>query len=255
MFCSKCGSEITEGAKFCEKCGASVGENETLSAEMLKNTANTYAKKTNNFLKNSGIIAINDAEESQYDVSNNTQELKNIFVEPDEQLLAKLGNGYLVNLLFNRVRKCNALLTDKRVYLKGTFYSSDSKKIFKTAEERILDLEDITGTGFIYTRSSVFMFFLSFILAVFSTILGIEFHGRIYIVGTDLGDWFYSIAGVAVLSTIFTLIRMLKSRKIFFFIDYAGGRIKIDAKLIGLSDVQDFHKQMRRAKDTITGKK
>lgn len=249
MFCSKCGSEITEGAKFCEKCGASVGGNETLSAEILKNTANTYAQKTNDFLKNSGIIAMNDAEESQYDVSNNTQELKNIFVEPDEQLLAKLGNGYLVNLLFNRVRKCNALLTDKRVYLKGTFYSSDSKKIFKTAEERILDLEDITGTGFIYTKSPVFMFFLSFISAVFSAILGVVFRE------VDIGDWLYGIAGVAVLSTIFNLIRMFMSRKVFFFIDYAGGRIKIDAKLIGLSDVQDFHKQMRRAKDAITGKK
>lgn len=42
-----------------------------------------------------------------------------------------------------------------------------------------------------------------------------------------------------------------KSRKIFFFIDYAGGHIQIDAQLIGLSDVQDFHKQMRRAKDAL----
>lgn len=44
------------------------------------------------------------------------------------------------------------------------------------------------------------------------------------------------------------------SRKIWFFIDYAGGKIQIDAKLIGLSDVQDFHKQIRRAKDALKAK-
>ncbi len=34
----------------------------------------------------------------------------------------------------------------------------------------------------------------------------------------------------------------------------AGGNIQIDAKLIGLSDVQDFHKQIRRAKDALKAK-
>ena len=51
--------------------------------------------------------------------------------------------------------------------------------------------------------------------------------------------------------TLIFVILTIKSRKIFFFIDYAGGRIKIDARLIGLSDVRDFHKQMRRAKDAL----
>lgn len=31
MFCSKCGAELKEGAKFCPNCGASVSEEEKMS--------------------------------------------------------------------------------------------------------------------------------------------------------------------------------------------------------------------------------
>lgn len=250
MFCTNCGNELTEGAQFCEKCGTSIVGNGTISADIFKNTVSSHAQKISDSFKNSGIIAMNDTEASQYDVSNNTQNLKDIFVEPDEQLLGKLGNGYLVNLLFKKTKKCNALLTDKRVYLKGTFYSSDTKNIFKTTEERILDLEDVTGTGFVYKQISKLMLVM-FILSVLSSFVSLIFT---LVNSYDAELFLCFFAGCALLAVLFFLV-MIKSRKAFFFIDYAGGRIKIDAKLIGLSDVQDFHKQMRRAKDSITGKK
>lgn len=75
-------------------------------------------------------------------------------MEPDEALIAKIGNGFFINLLFRKPQKCSMMLTDKRLYLKGVFYSSGSKKILRTTEERILDLKDITGTGLIYIQLS-----------------------------------------------------------------------------------------------------
>lgn len=224
MFCSTCGSEIPEGASFCEKCGESV-ENILLGV-------NSYSQYT----------------ESQYDTSNNQQNLSNVFIEPDEHLLGNLGNGYLVNLLFHGTKKCYALLTDKRVYLKGAFYHGrDQRLLFKTTEEQILDLEDITRTGFVYTQFSRIQLFIRIMLGVAAIVLARNF------------VWdreFFLIFGILVIIVTFlSVLRCIKSRRIWFYIDCAGGSIKIDAKLIGLSDVQDFHKQMRRAKDAITGKK
>ena len=223
MFCSTCGSEIPEGASFCEKCGESV-ENILLGA-------NSYSQYT----------------ESQYDTSNNQQNLSNVFIEPDEHFLCNLGNGYLVNLLFHRTKKCYALLTDKRVYLKGAFYHGRNQRLlFKTTEEQILDLEDITRTGFVYTQFSRIQLFIRIMLGVAAIVLAV-----IYNEDKEM----FLIFGILTIGIFLSVIRYIKSRRIWFYIDCAGGSIKIDAKLIGLSDVQDFHKQMRRAKDAITGKK
>lgn len=230
MFCSKCGSEIPEGKKFCEKCG-----------------------------KSSGIVTTNDSNESQSDRSNNQQEFVNVFIEPDEHLLGKLGNGYMVNMLFNRTKKCHALLTDKRVYLKGAFYHGNSHRLFKTIEEQILDLEDITRTGFVYHQLSMMEIFIRIfiimlgVVVLFSPLFISFFIEDGYFMFTPLFSLYIII--FIIINVLLFFVRYIMSRKILFCIDCAGGSIKIDAKLIGLSDVQDFHKQMRRAKDALTGKK
>lgn len=214
MFCKKCGKPLENNSASCPYCG-----NSTI---------------------NNSMHPQNDSEEAQYDVSNSQQKLKKIFIEPDEQLLGKFGNDYFVNLLYKKTEKCHALLTDKRIYLKGAFYSGSGKSILYTTEERTLDLEDVTGTGFIYEQSSIIMLFslLPIILAM------------IY----DLNNVVVLFISI-IIATLIAICVLFKSRKTFFFIDYAGGRIKIDASLIGLSDVQDFHKQMRRAKDALKKEK
>lgn len=244
MFCGNCGKQIEDNSAFCSYCGYNIISN---SMSQQNTSANKYIQQAVNFFRKTGVIAMSDSEESHYDVSNNQKKLQNTFIEPDEQLLGKFGNGYFVNLLFNKTKKCHALLTDKRIYLKGTFYSGSGKNILRTTEERTLDLEDVTGTGFIYQKVSL-MLFLS-LLSGLVEIIGI----LTMIIAND-----QELLAVFVLCLLFTIPLValtLKSRKIFFFIDYAGGRIKIDARLIGLSDVWDFHKQMRRAKDALKKEK
>lgn len=253
MFCSNCGNEMSDDAIFCTVCGAKTGQNDTASTDSVKNTANEYVQKAGDFLKNTGVVALNDSEVSQYDVSDTSPELKKIFIEPDERLIGKFGNGYLVNLLYKKVKKCNALLTDKRVYLKGTFYSGTGKSIFKTTEERILDLEDVTGTGFIYSQMSKLMIlwdllcFIGALPMLYIVLSQIRYH--------YINPVFLLLALALITVGVISVMITLRSRKTFFFIDYAGGRIKVNARLVGLSDVRDFHKQMRRAKDALTGKK
>ena len=211
MFCDKCGAEVLDGAKFCDKCGATI--------EMRKVSEKTNVEKV---------------------------DLKSAFIDPEEQLVEKIGNGYLTNLLYSKVKDCNLLLTNKRVYLKGSFYDGGSKFSTMTREERIIDVEDITGTGFIYESIP----WLVLILDVLFTIVA----GVVTIVYGSSADALIALMIAVCLGGILLAVKIFMSRKILFFIDYAGGRIMIDAKLVGLEDVRDFHKQMRRVKDNIKGK-
>lgn len=223
MFCGKCGAEVLDGAKFCDKCGAVI-------------------------------------EVEQVDVKQKEEkvDVKSVFIDPEEQLVAKVGNGYLVNLLYNRVKKCNLLLSDKRVYLKGTFYSDDGKGITKMNAERIVDIEDITGTGFIYRSFSWILLMLDILCIIVSLAITLVPYFRLagYGILNSL-IWatpYMTITIPTVAIELLLMKKILMSRKVHFFIDYAGGRIMIDAKLIGIEDVRDFHKQMRRVKDNIKGK-
>ncbi len=218
MFCSSCGAQINDDAVFCPECGAVQEKANSPKAAPVKSQQASSAPA-------------------------NAQSVKQVFMDPDEKLLASLGNGYFVNLMFSSVKKCHALLSDKRIYLKGAMYTGSGKTLMKMMEERTLDLEDITGTGFIYTKVSKLMIFLGILFEIAAGVLGV-------VTGNNPG--LCLVCGLV--PCLILIIAAFFSRKIWFFIDYAGGSIQIDAKLIGLSDVQDFHKQIRRAKDALKAK-
>lgn len=257
MFCSKCGSEITEGAKFCEKCGANLTESDINAHSTTSSTEDSHKKFTDFFTQpaidlstatptppqrthsTSGDSSHNNLSDSNF---SEPADYNSVFIEPDEQLIATLGNGYFVNLLFHRAKTCSALLSDKRLYLKGAFYNGNNGNIMKTIEERIVDLEDITGTGFIYTRVSKVMVFWAILCLIVEIII------QIALVKPNQSVSPIIILAPLILFILF-IVKALMSRGIWFFIDYASNRISINAKLIGLTDVQDFHKQIRRAKN------
>ena len=115
-------------------------------------------------------------------------------------------------------------------------------QVFMDPDEKLLVS---LGNCFIYTKVSRFMIFLGILLEIAAAVLGCAADG-----GEGL------LAGLAggLIPCLILIIAAFFARRIWFFIDYAGGNIQIDAKLIGLSDVQDFHKQIRRAKDALKAK-
>ena len=165
-----------------------------------------------------------------------------IFVEPDEQLLGTLGNGYLESMLNKKVKKCHALLTDKRVYFQGTFFDGRGKTLQQDIIEKIVDLEDITGTGFRYNKP--FRILTTVIMLVIWWLLIISF------------GYYYSPVGLfgTIITILITIIKYIKSRKTDFMLEYAGGAIRFNASIIGLSHVKDFNMQIRRAKDHAKAK-
>lgn len=233
MFCAKCGKEIPEGAKFCENCGATVGGAD--NATIANVVGNSFTNLKNTIQEKEKEMKATYMDESAY---------SKVFVEPYEQLLGTLGNGYLENILGKKVKKTHALLTDKRVYFQGTFFSGSGKNLQQDIMEKVVDLEDITGTGFRYKKP----------IGIVSSIITTIIMGIVgFVVGAILIEQMVfgligTAVGILIPALIFT-IKYLLSRKVDFILEYAGGAIRFDAKIIGLSNVKDFNKQIRRAKD------
>ena len=184
MFCGNCGKQIEDNSAFCPYCGDSIISN---SIPQQETSANKYAK---------------------------------IFISPDEQYIASLGNSYLNSFLSSKaIKQCVALLSNKRVYLRGTMVDTNQGKIAKYNIEKIINLEDITGTGFIYAQEQIW----KLIFALITVPL--------------------------IIPAIILVISYLINRNTMFFIEYAGGSIRFDASIYGIAESQDFHKQIRRMQD------
>lgn len=78
---------------------------------------------------------------------------KDIFVNASEEYISSLGNGYILNYLANRsIKRGFAIISDKRVYFRGSCYTGTGSHLVKSDEQRTVDIKDITGSGFVYRR-------------------------------------------------------------------------------------------------------
>ena len=206
MRCVSCNAEIDKNAAFCTNCGAKqLGSNAQLP--------------------------VNQEQPTKF---------SRIFVSPKEKFICVLGNNYAERFLANGgLSKGFAILSDKRVYFKGTCFTRDGKKFTQTNEERTVDIKDITGTGFIYEKAvnlllSAIVFSL---LAPFS--LQFIFSDSVLMMLGLLGPIMPIILWVA----------YFRSRQTLFQINYAGGGIAFDTAWLNQNEIQDFQRNIRLAKD------
>ena len=126
-FCTKCGTVLVDGvcpkcsqaqqAGFCTKCGTAL--------------VNGACPKCSQARQNS-----------------HTDKFKHFFMNPKEQFVCALGNGYIQNFLANGyVGNGFAVVSDKRVYFNGKTYEVHNSRLKATSESRTVDLKDVTGTG------------------------------------------------------------------------------------------------------------
>ncbi|RKJ18005.1 zinc ribbon domain-containing protein [bacterium D16-50] len=193
MFCGNCGKEMENGSTFCPFCGECSAEENTPSRS--KDAADKYQK---------------------------------LFVDAREQYIASLGDSYLNSYLSSKkIEHCIAVLSSKKLYLYGTMYDSDNVLVSRKRIEKVVNIEDITGTGFVYQEPSLWKLVLGIILLfpIVTAIIAIPL-----------------------------MVSYLKERQSLFAIDYAGGHIKFDVSIYGIAESQDFHKMIRRVQDSIKDK-
>lgn len=186
---------------------------------------------------------------SQVQQTGNAEKFKQFFMNPKEQFVCALGNGYIQNFLANgSVGNGFAVVSDKRVYFKGKTYDVVGKKLRATNESRTVDLKDVTGTGVravkyplllilgIIVPILLFLFILTLIVTL---VMGEPNYGAIIPVSLI----------IAVIFGCPLLICYFATRKTILTISYAGGCIAFDIKWYPQQESADFQKNLRIAKD------
>ena len=166
------------------------------------------------------------------------EQLSQSFVSKDEKYIASLGNGYIMNFLTNKsVQKGFAFLSNKRVYFKGSCLSGTGKNLVKTNEERTVDVKNITGSGFVYqTDWSKLLKIIGIVVAIVGVLVSMFFGVLITLLSL-------------IIAGILEVLGYLLKRKTYFRIEYAGGCIAFDVSFYAKAEIDDFQKQLRRAKD------
>lgn len=186
---------------------------------------------------------------SQAQQTGNAEKFKQFFMNPKEQFVCALGNGYMQNFLANgSVGNGFAVVSDKRVYFKGKTYDVVGKKLRATNESRTVDLKDVTGTGVRAVKYPLLLIlgiivpillFLFILTLIVSLVMGEPNYGAIIPVSLIIA----AVFGCPLLICYFA------TRKTILTISYAGGCIAFDIKWYPQQESADFQKNLRIAKD------
>ncbi len=249
VFCEECGFENEDGYVFCAGCGAKRKE-----APAQQGTQSTGAPA---YAQQPVYMQPIGAGYGQNAAARRSSFLSGAdLIDPEEKVVAQLGNGYLSNAItYRKAGSIGVTLTDRRVYLKGRFINGGDeishagifgfwfrfRDLFKRKmNDQILDIRDVTGTWFEYVDDVWFI-----ILAIFWGIAMIVF----FVIGLEMYDDYFALAGGSVIFIVVNILAYFLSRHTDFCIEYAGGTISFNADIVGVPAVRDFHKQLRRVKD------
>lgn len=256
MFCTNCGTRNDDDSAFCCNCGKPFGvpTGNPNPQPQPQPQPQPYSQPAPAYGQNAGRPAQNyinnynakeDAELARYNINPNSPELKEIFIDPDEKFIAKMGNGFLVNVLSGqKLRKTAGILSDKRVYFKGKMFSLDKGKFTSNTCFQTINADEITGTGFVYQTVSLVSLIVELAILLFITIFLLATTRHMEATFIFL---FLLAAGLSFLA-------YFLFKKVFFFVEYPGGRVMFDATRVGIKEVQAFQKKLCRVSDIAKGK-
>lgn len=187
-------------------------------------------------------------------------DLRELLIDPGENIEAVLGNNFAQTYLTTgTIGNGFAILSDKRVYFKGKCLYKSGKRYYASAEEKVLDLNDVTGSGFVKVNP-VYLLVTGIILGVvFLILLFISISTTVHAVPEhfvpNTGDnpilaiiRILFIFAPLVFSVVLIVSYYLRKRSIFK-IDYAGGSVGFDLRLISYSEAEQFNRSLRTCKD------
>lgn len=228
---------MDDDAEFCTNCGAMVND----TGYRDNGPERRSQRMTNSALE--GFQRMTDFYGRQQDVTSQLAKEQDVFVDPNEKLISRIGGGWLINFaLMGKVRTVNAYLTDRRCYLQGNMYTSDGTKLKQAKQEKVVNVEDINATGFRFERTLNYLIW-AVILAVLTFIV------LIFLITIDaLALFLFFVFGLLV-GAVLMFWQYLKSKRTYFFIEYAGGWIKFEVILSAYEQMKMFNKEIHRIKD------
>lgn len=171
-----------------------------------------------------------------------TTAFSSLFVHPKEQLVTVLGNNLAQQFFATGVLGNGfAVLSNLRLYFKGFCFVRQGKQFSKRSEERVVDVRDITGTGFIHSNPIWLMW-----LGAAFLFLGVLFLLESL---SWRSDWYIPLALGAIGGVILAIYKSKK--RTLFEISFAGGGIAFDVSWFPAEEAQFFQKQIKIVSDSV----
>lgn len=214
-----CGKELPDGTEKCPNCGKEISSHN--SDITFSDVANYAGQQVNKAV--TGVQTKVQASAEAYQKEQNDRQvnqLSDIIIDSQEQQISVIGSNYLDNMLRGGgLKKGFGILTDRRFYFKGKCYTRVAGQHKLVDEEYMIDLENITATGFVFSRR--FLFLVLTILTI-PTIVG---------------------------ALLFLIIYWL-TKRVMYEVHFDGGMVCLDvSKYGGIKEVREFNKALRKAKD------
>ena len=165
-----------------------------------------------------------------------------MFVSSDERPVAVLGTN-TAETFFSTGTLGNgfAVLSNKRVYFRGRSFVRTGKRFSARSEERVVDVQNITGSGFIYSNP-VWLLVLSIVLFIGAIVCLTQI-----INGSNA--WPALIPALLLSAVSFALYRIKK--RTLFEISFAGGGIAFNVSWFPMAEAQFFQKNLKLVGDAI----
>lgn len=205
------------------------------------------------------------------------QKIKSSFIEPEENLISVLGSNMAKTFFTTGVLGNGfAILSDKRMYFKGRCYIRKGKGFFKKMEEKVVDLDNITGSGFVHNQS-ILTTALYYATLVLVSLLGlcsmVALPGPLLVCGFSIlalpfwlihsftkKEWariiaftLCCIASYGIVGICYILHKAFNYS--LFEVSYAGGGIAFELNWITKEDSDNFQKKLQKTKSDYISKK
>lgn len=199
-------------------------------------------------------------------VSADNHRMREMLVNPNEEIIATLGNSYYQNFISRgEITKAFSVISDKRVYFKGNALTKLANGNFGNINlSKNVDLKDVTGisTTFLSNLGLMVLAFMAAISAAALFVLGIVNNadsGTYYISVNSygIGEWttrsfdstWFILGFVLAVAAVFFFVLYRISRTNILQIEFAGGVIAFNVKFYSYSECENFQKKLRQAKD------
>ena len=269
-YCQNCGTALINGV--CPNCTQAQQQQITYQNNQYAQSYSQNAYSQGIQCQNCGTPLINGIcpnctnYQNQIIQNKNDTRFKRFFMNPKEKLVTTLGNTYIQNYLHSgMIRNGFAIVSDKRVYFQGKSYNivykgNGKPKAIKSTRSQIIDLKDVTGTGFKRTSNIGWLisaFIVPIIMFFLLTTIGLlTFRDYTYNYSTygkeTNGNDYSTLVLVLLLPLIFFIVAIAKyliSRLTLISIQFAGGEIAFDITWFSQKEIADFQRQLRLAKD------
>lgn len=169
-------------------------------------------------------------------------DITDIFASPDEQLTAVLGTHAAQSFFTTGVLGNGFIvLSDRRVYFRGRCLQRVGKRFSYIREDRTVDVENVTGTGFVHFDP------------IWRKVLGIIFSVltvATLILGAFWDEFLFAAPATLVIAVVF-FVRYAMTKKTVFEVAFAGGGFGLDMRWMSPEESANFQKAIKMVGDEV----